>query len=101
MPEQKHRLRENIDWARRFHWIWTLFPSTWKAIVWGGILSGTGAVLARMNSLTAAHWWIFFLLAGGIYVAVWTVVQRFTLKSAGTERSLETARTRVDGIAEV
>jgi hypothetical protein len=79
MPEKTGRLKEVIDWARRFHWIWTIFPASWKAFVVGSAVAGIAGLLAYRNTLTAAHWWIFFLVALAIYSIAWTKLQKHRL----------------------
>jgi hypothetical protein len=84
--EKKYRLKDVIDWARRIHWLWTLFPAGWKAYLIALMIGTIGAILARLNRVTPAQWWIYFLAGGGIYVIVWLLVQqRFAPKATDGE----------------
>jgi len=75
--QKEHWLANALDWGMRAHWLWTVFPATWKAAIWALALAGIAAILAWTNKITAVHWWIFSLTAAAIYVIVWVIVQRF------------------------
>jgi len=74
--EKKHRLTEIIDWARRGHWIWTLFPAGWKAYIVGAVVAGITAILALIRRTPLPLLLIYSLLAVLIYVIGWVIVQK-------------------------
>jgi hypothetical protein len=79
--EKKHRFRDAIDWTRRGHWLWTLFPASWKAAIWAGALAGITALLAIVGKTTAIRWWLYSLAVLASYILVWVAAQRFAQQS--------------------
>ena len=72
---RKHRVRAAIDWARRIHWIWTLFPASGKAIVIGAVVGGIGFALALIRRVNLAQAWLYLIAGVCIYAISWLLIQ--------------------------
>jgi hypothetical protein len=75
MAERQHWIARWIDWARRGHWLWSVFPSSGKAVIWGLIVGGTGTLIAFIGNRPAIHGWIVFLSSILVYALIWAIVQ--------------------------
>jgi hypothetical protein len=74
--KQKHRFRDAIDWARRGHWLWTLFPASWKAFFAVAVVASIAAVLSRIRNTPLPLFFLYLLCAVVIYAVGWLVVRR-------------------------
>jgi hypothetical protein len=75
--EKKHRLAEIIDWARRLHWIWTLFPADWKVFLVGAAVAAIVAILSMIRRIPLPLLFIYSLLALVLYIVGWVIVQKW------------------------
>ena len=78
MAESKIRkwLKETIDWARRFHWMWTIFPASWKAALMAAIPAFVIFLLAMSKRSDLAKACLYALLALCIYAITWLIIQK-------------------------
>src|SRR5207247_5213547 len=65
-----------LDWGIRGNWLWSVFPSTWKAVIVSIGVGGIGALIAIISKAGAMHGWIAFLLSVFLYVVMWAIVQK-------------------------
>lgn len=87
MSERQHWLARWIDWARRGHWLWSLFPSTWKALIWGLVVGIAGALIASISKRAGLYGWVGFLCFVLTYAVIWAIVQTTAKRlSAGAGR---------------
>lgn len=69
------RIKDVLDWARRVHWMWTLFPVSWKAALIASAIGGMGLVLALLGRANLAQAWLYFVGAFAMYGVSWACIQ--------------------------
>jgi hypothetical protein len=81
MADKKaHRFRDAIDWARRGHWLWTVFPAGWKAFLAGAFVVGITTILARLKDVPLHLLFLSSLAAVVLYAIGWAAVHRFAAR---------------------
>jgi hypothetical protein len=74
--DKRHWVRDAIDWARRGHWIWTVFPAGSKVWLPGAVVAVTTAGLSLLKGTPLPVLFIYSLSAVVIYALGWFAVQR-------------------------
>lgn len=69
------RIRETFTWTRNLHWLWTLFPASWKAFPLAIVIGAVGFVLALIRRLNLAQAWLYSVGGLAIYGFGWLCVQ--------------------------
>jgi len=76
------RIKEAIDWGRRLHWIWMVFPAGWKALIVAAILGAIPFALALARQINLGKAWLYCVAAICMYGVSWIVIQKLSAPSA-------------------
>jgi len=53
MAERQHWSARWLDWGIRGNWLWSVFPSGWKVLIWSVFVGALGALIALIGKTTA------------------------------------------------
>src|SRR5439155_16398392 len=79
MAERQHWSARWLDWGIRGNWLWSVFPSGWKVLIWSVFVGALGA-LSMARQLPYVEW-IGFLSSVFVYVVIWAIVQTVGIRT--------------------
>jgi len=81
MAERQHWSARWLDWGIRGNWLWSVFPSGWKVLIWSVFVGALGALIALIGKTTAIRGWIGSLSSVFVYVVIWAIVQTVGIRT--------------------